>query len=209
MKTMFEEAKASLIMKLRGQGIKSKKILKSIELIPREKFVEQSLIKHSWENVALPIAMGQTISQPYIVALMTSELYLEGREIVLEVGTGSGYQSAILSSLCRRVYTIETIKELYFEANKKFKDLKITNVTTRLGDGSFGWEEVSPFDRIIVTCASKTFPEKLFSQLKIGGIMIIPEEIDFRKQVLNSYRVIDKNSFHKETLCEVKFVPMV
>ncbi len=209
MKHFFKESKISLIMKLRGKGIKNKKILNSIELIPREKFIESSLQKHAWEDVALPIGMGQTISQPYIVALMTEELSLKGREIVLEVGTGSGYQSAILSNLCRRVYSIEKIKELYILSNELFKELKISNITTKLGDGSIGWEEIAPFDGIIVTCASKQFPQKLLNQLKIGGKLIIPEENEIGNQVLNSYKVVEKENIEKKYICDVKFVPMV
>ena len=206
---LYESEKASLIMNLRGMGITNNKILNCIENIPRDIFIEPSLKKHAWENTSLPIGMGQTISQPYIVALMTNELNLNGRELVLEIGTGSGYQSAILSNLCRRVYSIETIQQLYNTAKANFEKLGILNITTKLGDGSEGWDTVSPFDAIIVTCASKNYPKKLINQLKIGGILIIPEEDEYGYQVLNSYKLINNDDIEKKTLCNVKFVPMV
>ena len=123
-----EEQRAHLIMKLRGQGIRSASVLSAIESVPRDIFIENALKNHAWENVTLPIGEGQTISQPYIVALMTTALNLSGKEIVLEIGTGSGYQASILSLLCRRVYTIERIKTLHEFSNKKFKELKLNNI---------------------------------------------------------------------------------
>ena len=157
-----EEQRAHLIMKLRGQGIRSASVLSAIESVPRDIFIENALKNHAWENVTLPIGEGQTISQPYIVALMTTALNLSGKEIVLEIGTGSGYQASILSFLCRRVYTIERIKKLHNFSNNKFKELKLNNITTKYGNGSLGWPEVSPFDRIILTCAIKKIPKQLF-----------------------------------------------
>ena len=125
-----EEQRAHLIMKLRGQGIRSASVLSAIESVPRHIFIENALKNHAWENVTLPIGEGQTISQPYIVALMTTALNLSGKEIVLEIGTGSGYQASILSLLCRRVYTIERIKTLHEFSNKKFREQKLNNITT-------------------------------------------------------------------------------
>ena len=209
MKDLYEKEKASLIMNLRGMGITNNKILNCIENIPREIFIEPSLRKHAWENIAIPLGMGQTISQPYIVALMTNELNLNGRELVLEIGTGSGYQSAILSNLCRRVYSIETIQKLYNTANTNFDKLGILNITTKLGDGSEGWPAVSPFDAIIVTCASKNSSQKLISQLKKDGILIIPEEDEFGSQTLIRYKLNNNENIEKKILCNVKFVPMV
>ena len=204
-----EEHRAHLIMKLRGQGIRSASVLSAIESVPRDIFIENALKNHAWENVTLPIGEGQTISQPYIVALMTTALNLSGKEIVLEIGTGSGYQASILSLLCRRVYTIERIKTLHEFSNKKFKELKLNNITTKFGNGSLGWPVVAPFDRIIITCAINQIPKQLFLQLKIGGILIGPEILEDSSQVLSSYYQIDKNKFEKKKIEDVRFVPML
>ena len=209
MKNNGEEQKAHLIMKLRGLGIRSSKVLSAIESIPRDIFIENALKNHAWENVTLPIGGGQTISQPYIVGLMTSLLSLSGKEIVLEIGTGSGYQASILSLLCRRVYTIERIETLHHFSNKKFKELSLSNITTKHANGSNGWPEASPFDRIILTCAIKEIPKQLFLQLKVGGILVGPEILDNKDQVLNMYTHIEKNKFEKKSVEDVKFVPML
>tara|TARA_B100001175_G_C19317886_1_gene546267 strand:+ start:115 stop:744 length:630 start_codon:yes stop_codon:yes gene_type:complete len=203
-----EEEKAHLIMKLRGSGISSASVLKAIENIPRELFVESALRNHAWENVPLPIGNGQTISQPFIVSLMTKELNLTGREIVLEIGTGSGYQAAVLSLLCRRVYSIERIKNLHLLSNKRLEDLGLTNITTRHGNGALGWFEVAPFDCIIITCATEKISTSLFNQLKIGGRLIAPEKLVNGKQSLNLYTCFEKGRFKKKSLGEVQFVPM-
>ena len=209
MRNNGEEQIAHLIMKLRGQGLRSSKVLSAIEKIPRDIFIEKALKNHAWENVTLPIGGGQTISQPYIVGLMTTLLDLSGNEIVLEIGTGSGYQASILSVLCRRVYTIERIEMLHQFSNNKFKELGLTNITTKHGNGSGGWPEVAPFDRIILTCAINEIPKILFHQLKVGGILVGPEILDNKNQVLNKYIQIEKNKFEKEKIEDVKFVPML
>ncbi|MGB1106686.1 MAG: protein-L-isoaspartate(D-aspartate) O-methyltransferase, partial [Candidatus Puniceispirillaceae bacterium] len=153
------------------------------------------------------IAMEQTISQPYIVARMTAALQLTGRERVLEIGTGSGYQAAILSLLCRRVYSIERLRPLLVEAEAQFRKLRITNITTKVGDGARGWPEGAPFDRIILTCAPASIPEALLNQLKTDGIMVAPEGRD-RSQALVRVRRTE-TGFDKEELLPVKFVPLV
>ena len=209
MRNNGEEQIAHLIMKLRGQGLRSSKVLSAIEKIPRDIFIEKALKNHAWENVTLPIGGGQTISQPYIVGLMTTLLDLSGNEIVLEIGTGSGYQASILSVLCRRVYTIERIEMLHQFSNNKFKELGLTNITTKHGNGSDGWPEVAPFDRIILTCAINEIPKILFYQLKVGGILVGPEILENKNQVLNKYIQIEKNKFEKEKIEDVKFVPML
>ena len=209
MRNNGEEQIAHLIMKLRGQGLRSSKVLSAIEKIPRDIFIEKALKNHAWENVTLPIGGGQTISQPYIVGLMTTLLDLSGNEIVLEIGTGSGYQASILSVLCRRVYTIERIEMLHQFSNNKFKELGLTNITTKHGNGSGGWPEVAPFDRIILTCAINEIPKILFHQLKVGGILVGPEILDNKNQVLNKYIQIERNKFEKEKIEDVKFVPML
>jgi len=171
----FQPQKAQLIMTLRGMGILDSRVLAALESVPRELFVPPALRHHSYENSSLPIAFDQTISQPYVVARMTEALKLGGRELVLEIGCGSGYQSAILSHLCRRVYSMERVRPLLVDAENRLRDLRISNISFRFGDGSKGWPEAAPFDRIILTCGCDKIPEILLQQLKIGGIMVAPE----------------------------------
>ncbi|RZO29852.1 MAG: protein-L-isoaspartate(D-aspartate) O-methyltransferase [SAR116 cluster bacterium] len=203
----FQQEKARLTMTLRGLGVVESDVLSAIEQVPREFFVPAALRDHAYENASLPIALEQTISQPYIVARMTAALQLTGRERVLEIGTGSGYQAAILSLLCRRVYSIERLRPLLVEAETQFRKLRITNITTKVGDGARGWPEGAPFDRIILTCAPATIPEALLNQLKTGGIMVAPEGRD-RAQALVTVRRTE-TGFEKEELLPVKFVPLV
>ena len=205
--TDFQQEKARLTMTLRGMGVVESDVLSAIEQVPRELFVPAALRDHAYENASLPIAMDQTISQPYIVARMTASLRLTGRERVLEIGTGSGYQAAILSFLCRRVYSIERLRPLLVEAETRFRRLRITNITTKVGDGARGWPEGAPFDRIILTCAPASIPEALLNQLKTGGIMVAPEGRD-RAQALVTVRRTE-TGFEKEELLPVKFVPLV
>jgi len=205
--TDFEHEKARLTMTLRGMGVVEADVLSAIEQVPRELFVPAALRDHAYENASLPIAMEQTISQPYIVARMTAGLQLTGRERVLEIGTGSGYQAAILSLLCRRVYSIERLRPLLVEAEAQFRKLRITNITTKVGDGARGWPEGAPFDRIILTCAPASIPEALLNQLKTDGIMVAPEGRD-RSQALVRVRRTE-TGFDKEELLPVKFVPLV
>ena len=195
-------------MNLRKQGITSTNVLSAIEKVPREKFVSNTFIDQAYEDSALPIEEGQTISQPFIVAYMTQELSLDRRSKVLEVGTGSGYQAAVLSFICRRVFTIERFESLIKSAEKKFNASSIYNIVTRHGDGYLGWPEQAPFDRILVTAASKIVPIKLSSQLNEGGIMIIPLQDEKNNQRI--YKIIkSKNNLIKEPLVQVRFVPLV
>ena len=203
----FQQEKVRLTMTLRGLGVVESDVLSAIEQVPREFFVPAALRDHAYENASLPIALEQTISQPYIVARMTAALQLTGRERVLEIGTGSGYQAAILSLLCRRVYSIERLRPLLVEAETQFRKLRITNITTKVGDGARGWPEGAPFDRIILTCAPATIPEALLNQLKTGGIMVAPEGRD-RSQTLVTVRRTE-TGYEKEELLPVKFVPLV
>ena len=205
--TDFQHEKARLTMTLRGMGVVEADVLSAIEQVPRELFVPAALRDHAYENASLPIAMEQTISQPYVVARMTAALELTGRERVLEIGTGSGYQAAILSLLCRRVYSIERLRPLLVEAETQFRRLRLTNITTKVGDGARGWPEGAPFDRIILTCAPAIIPEALLNQLKTGGIMVAPEGRD-RAQALVTVRRTE-TGFEKEELLPVKFVPLV
>ncbi len=150
----IDHAKIELIMALRRQGIRDKRVLSAVERIPREKFINASFRKQAYEDHALPIECGQTISQPYVVAYMTEQLHVGDRMKVLEVGTGSGYQAAVLAKLCRRVYTIERYRTLLRDAIRRFEELRLHNITAKVGDGAEGWPEQAPFDRIIVTAAA-------------------------------------------------------
>lgn len=197
-----------LIMQLRRRGIRDTKVLRAIERVPRDLFVDESFAEHAYQDIALPIECGQTISQPYVVALMTEKLELDDRHKVLEIGTGSGYQAAVLSHLCRRVYTVERWRELQKAAERRFARLGITNVTTVIGDGWLGWPPQAPFDRIIVTAAAPEPPPALIDQLKVGGRMIIPLGSSRDAQQLVQ---IDKTEegLVETPLLPVRFVPLV
>ena len=199
--------KANLIMQLRSQSITDKSILSAVEKVPREKFVPESLRQHAYENASLPIAGNQTISQPYVVARMTQELALKQSDRVLEIGTGSGYQTAILSFLARRIYTVERIRPLLVSAENQLKALKISNVLFRHADGHLGWPEAAPFEKIIVTCQIKNIPETLKAQLKDGGILVAPVGEAGKEMLLKVTRNGDQ--FKMEALMAVRFVPMV
>ena len=201
--------KVALIMALRNQGVRDMRVLEAIERVPREVFVEQPFLDQAYADQPLPIDCGQTISQPFIVGLMTDRLQLNERHRVLEIGTGSGYQAAVLAQLCRRVFTIERYRTLARQAEERFKQLKIGNITQLVADGMKGWPQLAPFDRIIVTAAaSKEVPQALLDQLAIGGIMVIPVEERPGKQDL--YRITRTESgFEREHLLPVRFVPLV
>jgi len=204
----IEANKIRLIMELRRQGVTDTKVLGAIERIPREAFVPNAFRDRSYENVALPIAHGQTISQPAVVGYMTQELEIGERMKVLEIGTGSGYQAAILSRLCRRLYTVERSRELLTDAQRIFRDLRLNNITTRHGDGSDGWLGQAPFERIIVTAAAQDVPPALLDQLAPGGVMILPVgETPDTQQLLKCRRT--EQGVDYESLWPVRFVPLV
>jgi protein-L-isoaspartate(D-aspartate) O-methyltransferase len=202
------EKMARLIMELRGEGITDLRVLAAIERVPREQFVPPAFAEQAHDNVALPIGHGQTISQPLVVALMTQVLDLGDRHKVLEIGTGSGYQAAVLARLCRRVFTIERHRMLMAEAEKRFAALRLTNITTRFGDGSKGWPEQAPFDRIIVTAAAPDVPGHLLESLAPDGILVAPVGEEHRDQQLLRVRRKDA-SFEIDDLGPVRFVPLV
>lgn len=205
----YNPRKIRLLMALRGAGVTDTRVLAAIERIPRELFVPEAFQDRAWEDVALPIDLGQTISQPLVVGLMTQALDLHPRHLVLEVGTGSGYQAAVLSRLCRRVFTIERLKPLLREAEARFKALDIGNITTRLGDGTRGWPEVAPFARILVTAAGGPEPPKdLTDQLAVGGVMVIPLGTDHRDQRVVRFRRSEAGLI-REDLWPVRFVPLL
>ena len=203
----FHTEKAQLIMTLRGQGIGDATVLSALESVPRELFVPPALRQHAYENASLPIALDQTISQPYVVARMTEALRLTGRERVLEIGCGSGYQAAVLTYLCGRVYSMERLKPLLVDAENRLRDLRISNISLRHGDGVKGWPEAAPFDRIILTCGSAKIPDILLQQLKIDGIMVAPEGTDSAQQLVVITR--RESGFEREVLMPVTFVPLI
>jgi protein-L-isoaspartate(D-aspartate) O-methyltransferase len=205
----IEARKIRLLMQLRRQGIKDMGVLSALEKIPRERFIPPTFLDKAYDDVALPIGMGQTISQPMVVASMTEALKLTKRLKVLEIGTGSGYQTAILAQLSRRVYTIEVLRELQVEAEKMLAELRLSNVTTKVGDGAKGWPAQAPFDRIIVTAAAaKEAPQALLDQLGVGGIMVIPIAIDATNQVVVRF-IKTEDGLERDDLYPVRFVPLV
>ena len=203
----YEAHKIRLIMDLRRQGITDKGVLSAVERVPRELFVPDAMRSEAYENMPLPISQGQTISQPFVVAYMTQALCLGGRDRVLEIGTGSGYQAAVLAQLCRRVCTIERYRTLLAQAEGRFEDLKLHNITTRLGDGGKGWPELAPFARIIVTAAAPEMPQTLADQLDDGGIMIVPVGPSGDQTLIRVTRQDD--GCKEERLLDVRFVPLV
>jgi protein-L-isoaspartate(D-aspartate) O-methyltransferase len=200
--------KIRLVMELRKSGVTDTRVLSAIERVPREEFTPLSFRDQAYEDTALPIGHGQTLSQPTVVGLMSQALELGQRMKVLEVGTGSGYQAAILAQLCRRVYTIERHKPLLDEAEARFKKLRLHNITTRLGDGWLGWPEQAPFDRIIVTAAPPTVPQTLMDQLAPDGIIVLPLGGEKRSQRLVRIRKSESGPV-EEDIAAVRFVPMV
>ena len=198
-----------LIMNLRTAGITDISVLNAMERVPREIFIPKQMHDQAYEDIALPIGRGQTISQPYIVAAMTQALELSDRIKVLEIGTGSGYQTCILSRLCRRVYSIERHRPLLAGAEQIFNELKLRNITAIAGDGMKGWPQQAPFDRIIVTAAALDRPpQALLDQLSIGGIMIIPVG-RAGSQVLRRYKKEADETYAVKDLMPVRFVPLL
>ena len=200
--------KMQFLFSLRKAGVIDKKVLSAMERVDRKNFVNGVFSEKAYDDTPLPIACGQTISQPTVVGLMTQALQVTSRDKVLEVGTGSGYQAAILSLLARRVYTVERHSLLVNNATKVFQKLNISNVTTILADGGHGLEQQAPFDRIIVTAASDDPPASLLSQLKIGGIMIIPVGQSDNVQNLIKIAKTDEG-YEYHDLQAVRFVPLV
>jgi protein-L-isoaspartate(D-aspartate) O-methyltransferase len=203
-----EARKIRLIMDLRRQGVTDTRVLSAIERVPREMFVPTPFLDQAYENTALPIGLGQTVSQPLVVGLMTQALELGERMKVLEIGTGSGYQAAVLAKLCRRVYTIERHKALLAEAEQRFRALHVHNITSIAGDGTRGWPDQAPFDRILVTAAAAEVPANLLDQLADNGVMVLPVGNQGSDQVVLRVRKTDGHP-HTETLFPVRFVPLV
>lgn len=197
-----------LIMELKQQGIKNFDVLKSIEKLPRKFFIDSEIHSKANMNIALPINCGQTISQPLVVAQMTQALELNKNLRVLEIGTGSGYQTAILSMLSRFVYTIERYKTLKEKSDMIFKKMELNNVFTKHGDGGLGWREQAPFERIIVTAAALEIPGKLIDQLDNNGLMVVPVGEENNNQTLFKIKKIN-NKIFSESIMSVRFVPLI
>lgn len=197
-----------LVQRLRQQGIKDERVLKAITNVPRHAFVDEALSSRAYENTALPIGQSQTISQPWIVARMTEALLKGGKpEKVLEVGTGSGYQAAILAHLVPTVFTVERIDELLKLARRRFHSLRLNNIYVRYADGHLGWPSQAPFDGIMVTAAAQAIPEELLQQLGIGGVLVIPIENNAQQRLMAIQRT--ENGFEESDLGGVIFVPML
>jgi len=205
-KPKFDRLREQMVRdQLRGRDITDTGVLAAMLKIPRHEFVPGSIVESAYDDSALPLRLGQTISQPYIVAYMTQALQLHGTERVLEIGTGSGYQSAVLSELASEVYTIEIIRELSRDAMAILTKLGYKNIYFRIGDGYVGWPEFAPFDRIIVTAAPEHVPQPLVDQLKVGGRMVIPVGRGEQELI-----VLEKgeSGITRRTTIPVRFVPM-
>jgi protein-L-isoaspartate(D-aspartate) O-methyltransferase len=190
------------------RGIADPRVLDAMRAVPRERFFSPGLVKEAYADQAAPIGFGQTISQPYIVALMTQNLHVEPENRVLEIGGGSGYQTAILARLAKEVYTMERVKPLMDEAWRRLMDLNVRNVHFRHGDGTRGWPEAGPFDRILIAAAAPALPEVLLrSQLKEGGIAILPVGPDERQELLEVRRHGDQ--LQSATLIPCRFVKLI
>ena len=207
-KIKLPKDKVNLILDLKKSGISNIDVLNVIEKTDRSFFIDESLKKKSNLNIALPIDCGQTISQPLIVGIMTQCLDLTKNMRVLEIGTGSGYHTYILSQLARFVYTIERHKPLLFKSEKIFRKLNVSNIFSKHDDGGLGWKDQAPFDRIIVTASAPEIPQNLLNQLSEDGIMIIPIGDDYSDQILKKIKKKD-NKILSENLIGVRFVPLL
>ena len=208
-KFFFIKNNNDLVTELKKKGISDQKILSAIKKVPRELFINQASAEWAYENMPLPVECGQTISQPYVVAYMIDCLKLKKTDKVLEIGTGTGYQTAIISHLCQKIYTIEIFSKLFTQAKFNIEKLKIKNVIYKLGNGVNGWEEKNFFDAIIVSAASEEISSQLLQNLKINGQLIFPKKYPFENQKLILIEKIGENNFKKKELFDVKFVPLL
>lgn len=204
----FDELREFMInAQLVPRGIRDERVLKTMKKVPRHLFVDESIQYKAYDDIALPIDEGQTISQPYMVAIMTELLELKGNEKVLEVGTGSGYQAAILAELSKAVYTIDRFAVLVEKAEKRFRFLGYNNIHTRVGDGTLGWTEEAPFDRIIITAGTPEIPEPIMEQLSTEGIIVAPVGELFSQQLIKVKK--SKGGILEERHTPCVFVPLV
>ena len=198
-----------LIEELKEKGITDKNILSAFKKVPRELFVNDLSSQWAYENIALPVECGQTISQPYVVAYMIDCLKLKKTDKVLEIGTGTGYQAAIISHLCQEIYTVEIFDKLFNQAKINMEKLKIKNIICKLGNGADGWKEEVLFDAIIVSAATEKISSKLLQNLKNNGKLIIPKKYPLENQKLVLVKKKGENNFEKKELFDVKFVPLL
>ena len=208
-KFSFIKNNNNLIEELKEKGISDKNILDAIKKVPRELFVNKMSAQWAYENIPLPVDCKQTISQPYVIAYMLNCLKIKKTDTVLEIGTGTGYQAAIISYLCQKIHTIEIFNKLYTQAKINFNMLKIKNIDYKLGDGSNGWGENFLFDSIIVSAASEKIPIKLLQSLKKYGNLIIPKKYPSGNQKLILIKKTSENDFDQKELFDVKFVPLL
>ena len=203
----FHRRKRMLRTQVIARGVDDPQVLSAMELVPRHRFVEENLESSAYDDTPLPIREGQTISQPFIVAYMTAALRLRGNERLLEVGTGSGYQTAVLAELAGQVYTLEINHNLTLEAALRFKKQGYKNIEVMCGDGYDGWPERAPFDGIVVTAAPDHVPRTLVQQLRVGAKMVIP--VGGSEQELLLITRLSDGSYHREPRIPVRFVPMI
>jgi protein-L-isoaspartate(D-aspartate) O-methyltransferase len=204
----YQRLRESMVKnQIEARGITDPAVLRAMRTVPRHLFVSEALMDQAYADNPLPIGEQQTISQPYIVAHMTQALQLNSDDRVLEIGTGSGYQAAILSEIVFRVYTIETIRSLHMNARKLFDELKYTNIVTRYADGTNGWKDESPFDAIIITAGAPDIPKPLVDQLVMGGRMVLPVGDRLTQDMVKLYR--DEDGIHQSKLGGCRFVKLV
>lgn len=204
----FRRQREEMVLRqIEARGVKDPKVLAAMRKVPRHMFVSEALMDQAYGDFPLPIGLQQTISQPYIVAEMTQALQLNTDDRVLEIGTGSGYQAAILAEIAYRVYTIERIHTLLVKARQTFDRLHYHNIVTRYSDGTCGWAEESPFDAIVVTAGAPEIPKTLLSQLAVGGRMVIPVGDQFTQDLVKLYR--DEDGIHRVSLGGCRFVKLV
>ena len=208
-KIFFNKNNNDLIRELKKKGITNKNILSAIKKVPRALFVNENSSQWAYENIALPALCGQTISQPYVIAYMIDCLNLKKTDKVLEIGTGTGYQAAIISHLCQKIYTIEIFDKLFNQAKINMRKLKIKNIIYTLGNGFNGWGEKILFDAIIVSAVSEEIPPKFLQNLKNNGKLIIPKKYPLENQKLILIEKNSENNFKKKELFDVKFVPLL
>lgn len=207
----YEKQRKKMVdAQIRSRGIRDARVLRAMEKIPRHLFVDEGLIDQAYNDSPLPIGEKQTISQPYIVALMTEALELAGREKVLELGTGSGYQAAILAELADRVFTIERIASLAQKARRLLESLNYYNAVIRVGDGTYGWREESPFDAILVAAGSPSIPRTLVEQLAVGGRLVIPVGGRYTQNLIKLTRLSENpDDVRQEDLGGCRFVSLI
>jgi protein-L-isoaspartate(D-aspartate) O-methyltransferase len=199
---------ADLILRLRRVGVTDQRVVGALESVPREMFVPHQWQAEAYAERALPVECGQTITAPVIVGMMTAALAVEPKDRILEVGTGTGYQTAVLAKLAGQVFTIDRFRTLVAAAESRFKTLRLANITTRVGDGTLGWPEQAPFDRIVVTAAADDVPVALTEQLRIGGVLVMPVgPIDSVQKLMRLERT--ERGFTETPLADVRFVPLI